>query len=166
MRRRISSTAACDRARAFGSAELDGPLPEHQRVELDRHLQGCPECERIVAGMANVTQRVRTAAPATPAVPGRVTMRRRRSPVLAIAMVTIVLAAAVVGAVLGGRSTGSTAASVTRNDAAIAQRFHRYHEIALENSLGSGIAGDTVVASCKYGRSAAGHGSSTICGWQ
>src|SRR2546430_16681209 len=104
MRRRISSKAACDRARAFGSAELDGPLPEHQRVELDRHLQGCSECERIVAGMANVTHRVRTAAPATPAEPGRVAMALRRSPGPAIALALIVLAAAAGGALRAVRA--------------------------------------------------------------
>jgi predicted anti-sigma-YlaC factor YlaD len=92
----------CERARALGSARLDGPLSEFDRADLDRHLGECPECRHVVAGMGEFTHRVRSApAQWAPRWAGAVTVARRPARRRGAGMVAGVAAAAAVAAGVG-----------------------------------------------------------------
>jgi len=78
MSRRTSHGRACERARALASSQFDGVLPEFERRELDRHLDGCADCAALVADMAVVVARLRSAAPVVAVLAGPARPARRR----------------------------------------------------------------------------------------
>jgi predicted anti-sigma-YlaC factor YlaD len=47
---------------------LDGDLPDNERVALEAHLDGCPECTAVLDDLRRVIQRARTLSPAAPTV--------------------------------------------------------------------------------------------------
>jgi anti-sigma factor RsiW len=102
MRRRQLLAFRCERARALGSARLDGPLSEFDRAYLDRHLEGCPDCSHALAEMARLTDRVR-AEPLhrAPRWAGAVVAAPRRRSSRRLGVFAGVTAAAAAAAVMG-----------------------------------------------------------------
>jgi anti-sigma factor RsiW len=106
IRRRQSPESACDHARALASAQLDGVLCEFDRHQLDAHLAACEGCGRVVAEMAIVAARVRSAEPVPMPVPavvraaGRRSRRRVGAPLRAAAAATALAAVATLGFVV------------------------------------------------------------------
>lgn len=109
MRRRHLLATRCDRARALGSARLDGPLSELERTDLERHLGECAECRHAVAEMTRLTGRVRAEplgrAPRWEGLPGAAPRpaRRRRLGVFA-GVATAAAAAAALGALAASQT--------------------------------------------------------------
>jgi ferric-dicitrate binding protein FerR (iron transport regulator) len=89
------TSAACDRARAWVSLDLDGGLSTFEKRLLDRHLDACGECHSFAEGAAQLTVQLR-AAPLEPAHLA-ITLPRRRS-VIPSAIAGIGAAAAVAAA--------------------------------------------------------------------
>ena len=89
--------SACEAARLRASLALDGDLEEIQLLLLQRHLDRCPECLAVVAGMRGVTTSIRSAPlevrPPAPAV------RRRAARSLPWPSIGVAVAALAVGAV-------------------------------------------------------------------
>jgi anti-sigma factor RsiW len=53
--------AACDRARAWATADVDGELSSFERVLLNAHLGDCASCREFHAVVVNVTDMLRAA---------------------------------------------------------------------------------------------------------
>jgi anti-sigma factor RsiW len=53
--------AACDRARGWATADVDGELSSFERVLLNAHLADCPSCREFHVAVANVTDMLRAA---------------------------------------------------------------------------------------------------------
>jgi anti-sigma factor RsiW len=102
IRRRQSHESACECARALASAQLDGVLCEFDRHQLDRHLAGCEDCAGVIAEMALVTARVRSAPPQPVPVASVVAAasrpRRRRTRIAPLRAAAVVSAMAAAGA--------------------------------------------------------------------
>ena len=99
----LSSHHACERARVLASVGLDRSLSSFERQRLDSHRSRCQECDAVIAGMTQLTSRVRSAdslATGLPAlrVPGlrRVAARRRRALALRVAGAAAAMAASAV----------------------------------------------------------------------
>lgn len=54
---------ACDRARQWATADLDGELSRFERVLLSAHLADCPSCREFAAAIGGFTEMLRTAPP-------------------------------------------------------------------------------------------------------
>jgi predicted anti-sigma-YlaC factor YlaD len=115
---------ACDRARLYASARLDGELSELEDRLLEAHLDQCPLCRAFGADLEAFTAALRAARLEPLPHPAAVKWRARRSlayrPMQAGAA-ALVLAAIGLGGVLGAgpagqerqRSTTTSARSVT-----------------------------------------------------
>ena len=53
--------AACDRARGWSAAEVDGELSSFESVLLNAHLAECPSCREFHANVVTVTEMLRAA---------------------------------------------------------------------------------------------------------
>lgn len=114
----------CDRARHWASLRLDGELSELEAALLDAHLERCPGCRAFAEEADGIVGALRAVAldplQAPVVIPLRHRPRRVRAFQTAVA-VALVLAAAVLGSVLGvaNRSSSQTVAP-TRHVAMIA----------------------------------------------
>lgn len=54
---------ACDRARQWATADLDGELSRFERVLLDAHLAECPSCREFATAIGGITGMLRSAPP-------------------------------------------------------------------------------------------------------
>jgi predicted anti-sigma-YlaC factor YlaD len=54
---------ACDRARQWATADLDGELSRFERVLLSAHLADCPSCREFTTAIGGFTEMLRTAPP-------------------------------------------------------------------------------------------------------
>ena len=54
---------ACDRARQWATADLDGELSRFERVLLSAHLADCPSCREFSAAIGGFTEMLRSAPP-------------------------------------------------------------------------------------------------------
>ena len=52
---------ACDRARQWATADLDGELSRFERVLLSAHLVDCPSCREFSTAIGGFTEMLRTA---------------------------------------------------------------------------------------------------------
>jgi hypothetical protein len=52
---------ACDRARQWATADLDGELSRFERVLLDAHLGECPSCREFAGSIGGITEMLRSA---------------------------------------------------------------------------------------------------------
>lgn len=52
---------ACDRARQWATADLDGELSRFERVLLDAHLGECPSCREFAIASGGITEMLRSA---------------------------------------------------------------------------------------------------------
>jgi anti-sigma factor RsiW len=102
---------ACDRARLYASARLDGELSELEDRLLEAHLDQCPPCRAFGADLEAFTAALRAASlePLPLPQPAAVKWRARRSlayrPMQAGAA-ALVLAAIGLGGVLGAGPAG------------------------------------------------------------
>lgn len=118
---------ACDRARQWATADLDGELSRFERVLLDAHLTDCPSCREFTTAIGGFTEMLRTAPPAALERPIEIGRLRRRiglrlAPAVAAMAVTVVglgsilassdLRTRSVGDANGGDSVSSHLASV------------------------------------------------------
>lgn len=90
--------AACDRARQWATAEVDGELSRFEIVLLRAHLDSCPSCREFHAAVGGITATLR----ATPLERVERTievkrLRRRLRPRLAPAAAAMAVAAVVLG---------------------------------------------------------------------
>jgi anti-sigma factor RsiW len=100
----------CERARALGSQALDGPLSDLELRQLDAHLAACPACDEMVAAMAELTARLRTAptlAGSVAAVPVRPARRPGRTAFQVAGIAAVVAAFAGLGALVASPSGAS-----------------------------------------------------------
>jgi predicted anti-sigma-YlaC factor YlaD len=86
---------ACDRARQWATADLDGELSKFERVLLDAHLMDCPSCREFTTAIGGLTEMLRTAPPAALERPIEIGRLRRRiglrlAPAVAAMAVTVV----------------------------------------------------------------------------
>src|SRR5262245_63527937 len=86
---------ACDRARQWATADLDGELSRFERVLLSAHLDDCPACREFTAGIGGFTEMLRMAPPEALARPIEIGRLRRRlglrlAPAVAAMAVTVV----------------------------------------------------------------------------
>lgn len=98
----------CQAARVWISAAIDGEATETERAALRAHIADCAACREWAALAESLVLRVRTAEPALPSrqlvlppAPALPVRRRRRTPVRALAAVTLA-AAAIAGGVFAG----------------------------------------------------------------
>ena len=54
---------ACDRARQWATADLDGELSRFERVLLSAHLEDCPSCRQFTTAIGGFTEMLRMAPP-------------------------------------------------------------------------------------------------------
>jgi len=54
---------ACDRARQWATADLDGELSRFERVLLSAHIADCPSCREFTTAIGGFTEMLRTAPP-------------------------------------------------------------------------------------------------------
>lgn len=110
--------AACDRARQWATAEVDGELSRFEIVLLRAHLDACPSCREFHAAVGGITETLR----ATPlerlerAIEVRRLRWRIRSRLApaaaAMAVAAVVLGSGVVSSSLRSGSVGETGPSV------------------------------------------------------
>lgn len=110
--------AACDRARQWATAEVDGELSRFEIVLLRAHLDACPSCREFHAAVGGITETLR----ATPlerlerAIEVRRLRWRIRSRLApaaaAMAVAAVVLGSGVVSSSLRTGSVGETGAGV------------------------------------------------------
>src|SRR5262245_45719432 len=86
---------ACDRARQWATADLDGELSRFERVLLEAHLEDCPSCREFTTAIGGFTEMLRTAPPAALERPIEIGRLRRRiglrlAPAVAAMAVTVV----------------------------------------------------------------------------
>ena len=103
--------AACDRAREWATAEVDGELSRFELVLLRAHLDACPSCREFHTAIGGITRTLRAAPLERLERAIEVTRLRRRLRVrLAPAAAAMALAAVVLGSGLVSselRSSGS-----------------------------------------------------------
>ncbi|HEV2591520.1 MAG TPA: zf-HC2 domain-containing protein [Gaiellaceae bacterium] len=107
------TSAACDRARAWVSLDLDGGLSTFEKRLLDRHLDACGECHAFADDAALLTLQLRAA----PLEPAHVTVAlpRRGGSLVSSALAGVGAAAAVAAAAVlaFGAHSGSRTPRVT-----------------------------------------------------
>lgn len=109
---------ACERARQWATADLDGELSRFERVLLSAHLADCPDCREFAGSIDGFTQLLRTAQPEAlerPIEIGRLRrrMRLRLAPAVAAMAVTVVgLGSLLASSDLRSRSVGNANGSV------------------------------------------------------
>ena len=109
---------ACDRARQWATADLDGELSRFERVLLSAHLADCPSCREFTAGIGGFTAMLRTAPPESLERPIEIGRLRRRlglrlAPAVAAMAVTVVgLGSILASSDLRTRSVGHANGSV------------------------------------------------------
>jgi len=86
---------ACDRARQWATADLDGELSRFERVLLDAHLAECPSCREFAVAIGGITGMLRSAPPESLERPIEIGRLRRRlglrlAPAVAAMAVTVV----------------------------------------------------------------------------
>jgi predicted anti-sigma-YlaC factor YlaD len=86
---------ACDRAREWATADVDGELSRFEQVLLSAHLADCPACREFDAGIRGFTELLRTAPPEALERPIEISRVRRRislrlAPAVAAMAVTVV----------------------------------------------------------------------------
>ena len=86
---------ACDRARQWATADLDGELSRFERVLLSAHLDDCPACRDFTVAIGGFTGLLRTAPPERLERPIEIGRLRRRvglrlAPAIAAMAVTVV----------------------------------------------------------------------------
>ena len=103
--------AACDRAREWATAEVDGELSRFELVLLRAHLDACPSCREFHTAVGGITRTLRAAPLERLERAIEVTRLRRRLRVrVAPAAAAMALAAVVLGSGLVSselRSSGS-----------------------------------------------------------
>lgn len=103
--------AACDRAREWATAEVDGELSRFELVLLRAHLDACPSCHEFHTAVGGITRTLRATPLERPERAIEVTRLRRRVRVrlapaaAAMALAAVVLGSGVVSSEL--RSSGS-----------------------------------------------------------
>ena len=110
--------AACDRARQWATAEVDGELSRFEIVLLRAHLDACPSCREFHAAVGGITETLR----ATPLerLERAIEVRRLRWRVrarfapaaAAMAVAAVVLGSGVVSSSLRSGTVGQTGPSV------------------------------------------------------
>jgi predicted anti-sigma-YlaC factor YlaD len=86
---------ACDRARQWATADVDGELSKFEHVLLSAHLADCPPCREFHAAIGGFTEMLRAAPPETLERPIEIGRMRRRisvrlAPAVAAMAVTVV----------------------------------------------------------------------------
>jgi hypothetical protein len=86
---------ACDRARQWATADVDGELSRFEHVLLSAHLADCPPCREFHAAIGGFTEMLRAAPPETLERPIEIGRVRRRisvrlAPAVAAMAVTVV----------------------------------------------------------------------------
>src|SRR5215218_6834801 len=90
--------AACDRAREWATAEVDGELSRFELVLLRAHLDACPSCREFHTAIGGITKTLRATPPERLERTVEVTrLRRRLRPRLAPAAAAMAVAAVVLG---------------------------------------------------------------------
>jgi predicted anti-sigma-YlaC factor YlaD len=90
--------AACDRAREWATAEVDGELSRFELVLLRAHLDACPSCREFHTAIGGITRTLRAAPLERLERAIEVTrLRRRFRPRLAPAAAAMAVAAVVLG---------------------------------------------------------------------
>jgi predicted anti-sigma-YlaC factor YlaD len=90
--------AACDRARQWATAEVDGELSRFELVLLRAHLDACPSCREFQAAIGGITRTLRETPPEHLERTIEVTrLRRRLRPRVAPAAAAMAVAAVVLG---------------------------------------------------------------------
>jgi predicted anti-sigma-YlaC factor YlaD len=109
---------ACDRARQWATADLDGELSRFEHVLLSAHLADCPSCREFSAAIGGFTEMLRTAPPEALERPIEIGRLRRRlglrlAPAVAAMAVTVVgLGSLLASSDLRTRSVGDANGSV------------------------------------------------------
>ena len=109
---------ACDRARQWATADLDGELSRFEHVLLSAHLADCPSCREFNAAIGGFTEMLRTAPPEALERPIEIGRLRRRlglrlAPAVAAMAVTVVgLGSILASSDLRTRSVGDANANV------------------------------------------------------
>jgi predicted anti-sigma-YlaC factor YlaD len=109
---------ACDRARQWATADLDGELSRFEHVLLSAHLADCPSCREFSAAIGGFTEMLRTAPPEALERPIEIGRLRRRlglrlAPAVAAMAVTVVgLGSLLASTDLRTRSVGDANGSV------------------------------------------------------
>lgn len=88
---------ACDRARQWATADLDGELSRFEHVLLSAHLADCAPCREFAASIGGFTDLLRTAPPERLERPIEVGRLRRRRIGLRLAPAVAAMAVTVVG---------------------------------------------------------------------
>lgn len=89
--------AACDRAREWATAEVDGELSRFEIVLLRAHLDACPSCREFHAAIGGITATLRATPLERLERAIEVRRLRRRLPRLAPAAAAMAVAAVVLG---------------------------------------------------------------------
>ncbi len=111
---------ACDRARQWATADLDGELSRFERVLLSAHLADCPSCREFTTAIGGFTEMLRTAPPEPLERTIEIGRLRRRiglrlAPAVAAMAVTVVgLGSILASSDLRTRSVGDGNGSVDR----------------------------------------------------
>ncbi|HEY3050973.1 MAG TPA: zf-HC2 domain-containing protein [Gaiellaceae bacterium] len=111
---------ACDRARQWATADVDGELSRFEHVLLSAHLADCPSCREFDASIRGFTGMLRAAPPETLERPIEIGRIRRRitlrlAPAVAAMAVTVVgLGSILASSDLRTRSVRDTAGPVGR----------------------------------------------------
>jgi predicted anti-sigma-YlaC factor YlaD len=109
---------ACDRARQWATADLDGELSRFEHVLLSAHLADCPSCREFSAAIGGFTEMLRTAPPEALERPIEIGRLRRRlglrlAPAVAAMAVTVFgLGSLLASSDLRTRSVGDANGSV------------------------------------------------------
>lgn len=118
--------AACDRARQWVSADVDGELSRFERVLLAAHTAGCASCREFQAAAAAFTDALRAAPLEHPERPIEVRRIRRRVRVrLAPAIAAMAVVAVGLGSILASSelrtgSVGGVSVSAERQGSTLA----------------------------------------------
>lgn len=151
--------AACDRARQWATADVDGELSTFERVLLDAHLADCSACREFQGSVRGFTAMLRT-APYERLGRAIEIGRLRRRLRLRLAPAAAAMAVAVVG--LGSMLASSELRTRSVSDAAA--RLDSVHSLASVDTmnlstakmLGKASSGATVRAAGRAGRSLRG----------
>lgn len=112
MRRYRHARNCCARGREWISLELDGELPEFERVLLAAHLAHCAQCSSFADVLSALVHEIRQQPPARPS--RLLAPPRRRRVHVAAAPVAVAAAAAVASIVLGLASAFGSHGPATR----------------------------------------------------
>lgn len=110
---------ACDRARQWATADLDGELSRFERVLLSAHLDGCPSCREFHVAIGGFTGLLRDTPPERLERVIEIRRARRRlglrlaPAAAAMAVVAVVLGSSVVSSDLRSGSVGDAASRAT-----------------------------------------------------